>query len=96
MTSLAKYTFCIHKYSKGHQSQVSSDLLSILDFPNELPYELLIFYLSSHREWEHSGGDDIESATTILRKVYSVFSTVFLLLLLLAVAVGFPAACFGR
>ena len=29
------------------------------------------------------------------RKVYSVFSTVFLLLLLLAVAVGFPAACFG-
>ena len=31
-----------------------------------------------------------------LRKVYSVFSTVFLLLLLLAVAVGCPAACFGR
>ena len=30
------------------------------------------------------------------RKVYSVFSTVFLLLLLLAVGVGFPAACFGR
>ena len=30
-----------------------------------------------------------------LRKVYSVFSTVFLLLLLLVVAVGFPAACFG-
>ena len=30
------------------------------------------------------------------RKVYSVFSTVFLLLLLLAVAVGCPAACFGR
>ena len=29
------------------------------------------------------------------RKVYSVFSTVFLLLLLLAVAVGFPAVCFG-
>ena len=30
------------------------------------------------------------------RKVYSVFSTVFLLLLLLAFAVGCPAACFGR
>ena len=30
------------------------------------------------------------------RKVYSGFSTVFLLLLLLAVAVGFPAACFWR
>ena len=29
------------------------------------------------------------------RKVYSDFSTVLLLLLLLAVAVGFPAACFG-
>ena len=29
------------------------------------------------------------------RKVYSVFSTVFLLLLLLVVAVGCPAACFG-
>ena len=33
---------------------------------------------------------------TRTRKVYSVFSTVFLLLLLLAVAVGCPAACFGR
>ena len=30
------------------------------------------------------------------RKVYSVFSTVFLLLLLLAVGVGLPAACLGR
>ena len=30
------------------------------------------------------------------RKVYSGFSTVFLLLLLLAVGVGFPVACFGR
>ena len=30
------------------------------------------------------------------RKVYSGFSTVFLLLLLLAVAVGCPAACFWR
>ena len=29
------------------------------------------------------------------RNVYSVFSTVFLLLLLLVVAVGCPAACFG-
>ena len=29
------------------------------------------------------------------RKVYSVFSTVFLLLLLLVAAVGCPAACFG-
>ena len=66
MTSLAKYTFCIHKYSKGHQSQVSSDLSSILEFPKELPYDLLIFYLSSHCEWEYSGGDDIEGATTIL------------------------------
>ena len=37
MTSLAKYTFCIHKYFKGHQSQVSSDHSSILEFPNELP-----------------------------------------------------------
>ena len=32
----------------------------------------------------------------VMRKVYSVFSTVFLRLLLLAVAVGCPAACFGR
>ena len=32
----------------------------------------------------------------VWRKVYSGFSTVFLLLLLLAVGVGFPAACFGR
>ena len=32
----------------------------------------------------------------LLRKGYSGFSTVFLLLLLLAVGVGFPAACFGR
>ena len=31
-----------------------------------------------------------------LGKVYSGFSTVFLLLLLLVVGVGFPAACFGR
>ena len=31
----------------------------------------------------------------IVRKVYSVFSTVFLLLLLLVVAVGCPAAGFG-
>ena len=30
------------------------------------------------------------------RKVYSGFSTVFLSLLLLAVGVGFPAACFWR
>ena len=30
-----------------------------------------------------------------IRKVYSVFSTVFLLLLLLVVAVGCPAAGFG-
>ena len=30
------------------------------------------------------------------RKVYSGFSTVFLLLLLLAVGVGFPAACFWK
>ena len=38
-------------------------------------------------------------ATTVVacatRKVYSVFSTVFLLLLLLVVAVGCPAAGFG-
>ena len=34
--------------------------------------------------------------SVVSRKVYSVFSTVFLLLLLLAVAVGCPAACFGR
>ena len=33
--------------------------------------------------------------TTAQRKVYSVFSTVFLLLLLLVVAVGCPAAGFG-
>ena len=32
---------------------------------------------------------------TLWRKVYSVFSTVFLLLLLLVVAVGCPAAGFG-
>ena len=32
---------------------------------------------------------------TMMRKVYSVFSTVFLLLLLLVVAVGCPAAGFG-
>ena len=31
----------------------------------------------------------------LVRKVYSVFSTVFLLLLLLVVAVGCPAAGFG-
>ena len=31
-----------------------------------------------------------------IRKVYSGLSTVFLLLLLLAVGVGFLAACFGR
>ena len=31
----------------------------------------------------------------VKRKVYSVFSTVFLLLLLLVVAVGCPAAGFG-
>ena len=35
-------------------------------------------------------------SSSVRRKVYSVFSTVFLLLLLLAVGVGFPAACFGR
>ena len=37
-----------------------------------------------------------ELKVRLIRKVYSVFSTVFLLLLLLAVAVGCPAACFGR
>ena len=35
------------------------------------------------------------NANSTLRKVYSVFSTVFLLLLLLVVAVGCPAAGFG-
>ena len=35
-------------------------------------------------------------STTMWRKVYSVFSTVFLSLVLLAVGVGFPAACFWR
>ena len=38
---------------------------------------------------------NISSAALDWRKVYSVFSTVFLLLLLLVVAVGCPAACFG-
>ena len=40
-------------------------------------------------------GQDQPKIYTIRRKVYSVFSTVFLLLLLLVVAVGCPAACFG-
>ena len=39
---------------------------------------------------------EASSKMTLDGKVYSVFSTVFLLLLLLAVAVGCPAACFGR
>ena len=39
-------------------------------------------------------GAAMENVATA-RKVYSVFSTVFLLLLLLVVAVGCPAACFG-
>ena len=43
MTSLGKYTFCIHKYSKRHQSQISCDLCSILEFSKELSYDLLIF-----------------------------------------------------
>ena len=44
-----------------------------------------------------SAARDVGANTTWAgRKVYSVFSTVFLLLLLLAVAVGCPAACFGR
>ena len=37
----------------------------------------------------------ISDGLGLQRKVYSVFSTVFLLLLLLVVAVGCPAACFG-
>ena len=37
----------------------------------------------------------VEKVTDPSRKVYSVFSTVFLLLLLLVVAVGCPAAGFG-
>ena len=40
--------------------------------------------------------DSCEGLQVGSRKVYSGFSTVFLLLLLLAVGVGFPAAFFGR
>ena len=43
--------------------------------------------------WLAAGRGPCAGATG--RKVYSGFNTVFLLLLLLAVAVGFPAACFG-
>ena len=39
--------------------------------------------------------EDVLFTTHPERKVYSVFSTVFLLLLLLVVAVGCPAAGFG-
>ena len=39
---------------------------------------------------------DVQPVRCIPRKVYSVFSTVFLPLLLLAIGVGLPAACFGR
>ena len=44
-----------------------------------------------HRQGKHSMCRHCYTA----RKVYSVFSTVFLLLLLLVVAVGCPAAGFG-
>ena len=41
------------------------------------------------------GPNAVGRQPSIGRKVYSVFSTVFWLLLLLVVAVGCPAACFG-
>ena len=40
--------------------------------------------------------DDNVVFDAVARKVFSGFSTVFLLLLLLPVGVGFPAALFGR
>ena len=50
-----------------------------------------ILFISS---WNRAGALATPNGMTF-RKVYSVFSTVFLLLLLLVVAVGCPAACFG-
>ena len=55
---------------------------------------------SGQDHWTGSREDHLEAhffafVAHNLRKVYSVFSTVFLLLLLLVVAVGCPAACFG-
>ena len=54
--------------------------------------------LRSHlpQMWGSSGSSSLVYMSGRGRKVYSGFSTVLLLLLLLAVGVGFPAACFGR
>ena len=73
-------------------TSASSFLVSIFSHPSAY----MCLY-SAH--WMYGAGllpvrrDRLPLAT---RKVYSGFSTVFLLLLLLAVGVGFPAACFGR
>ena len=73
-------------------TSASSFLVSIFSHPSAY-----ICLYSAH--WMYGAGllpvrrDRLPLAT---RKVYSGFSTVFLLLLLLAVAVGFPAACFWR
>ena len=47
------------------------------------------------RIYEHPAPSPVWGTPAMLRKVYSVFSTVFLLLLLLVVAIGCPAAGFG-
>ena len=73
-------------------TSASSFLVSIFSRPSAY----MCLY-SAH--WMYGAGllpvrrDRLPLAT---RKVYSGFSTVFLLLLLLAVRVGLPAACFGR
>ena len=47
-------------------------------------------------QWSNTLVEFLSKIEETFRKVYSGFSTVFLSLLLLAVGVGFPAACFWR
>ena len=53
------------------------------------------FYVMDTEAFDFVLGTDFFVQHFQIRKVYSVFSTVFLLLLLLVVAVGCPAAGFG-
>ena len=66
-------------------AEVAEDMLRTLEEPK-----------AQQRGGQSLGGLQQEGAAAGQRKVYSDFSTVFLLLLLLAVGVGFPTACFGR
>ena len=93
--------------SKGHA--VDNRFTEIINLPETMSVSLMehkvkwegaegeekLLKMFTKRFYRHPSGYSIPLEKHAARNVYSGFSTVFLLLLLLAVAVGFPAACFG-